>query len=88
MENGQLDMDRILAQVDAFYEENRGEEAERLMQSSIQEAMNLGDDGARLQLLNELMGYYRETSQKEMVYETLMDFFSKIGRASCRERVS
>lgn len=70
MENGQLDMDRILAQVDAFYEENRGEEAERLMQSSIQEAMNLGDDGARLQLLNELMGYYRETSQKEKVFQT------------------
>ena len=31
MENGQLDTDRILAQVDALYEENRGEEAERLM---------------------------------------------------------
>ena len=70
MDNGQLDMDRILARVDALYEENKGEEAKELMLRSIEEAIELQDDGARLQLLNELLGYYRETSQKEMVYET------------------
>lgn len=70
MEYEQLDMERILAQVDGLYEENKGEKAERLMLRSIEEAIELKDDGARLQLLNELMGYYRETSQKEMVYET------------------
>ncbi len=70
MENGQLDMDRILAQVDALYEENKGEEARQLMLRSIEEAQALKDDGARLQLLNELMGYYRETSQEEGVYDT------------------
>ncbi len=70
MENGQLDTDRILAQVDALYEENRGEEAERLMLRSIEEAISLGDDGARLQLLNELLGYYRETSQNDRVFQT------------------
>ena len=40
MENGQLDTDRILAQVDALYEENRGEEAEQLMLRSIEEAIS------------------------------------------------
>lgn len=70
MDNGQLDMDRILARVDALYEENKGEEAKELMLRSIEEAIELQDDGAQLQLLNELLGYYRETSQKEMVYET------------------
>ena len=70
MENGQLDTDRILAQVDALYEENRGEEAEQLMLRSIEEAISLGDDGARLQMLNELLGYYRETSQNDRVFQT------------------
>lgn len=70
MENGMLDMDRILAQVDALYEENKGEEAERLMKRSIEEATERQDDGSRLHLLNELLGYYRETSQSEKVFET------------------
>ena len=70
MENRQLDMDRILTQVDALYEQNRGEEAEQLMLQSAGEAASLGDEGARLQLLNELLGYYRETSQRERVYQT------------------
>ena len=70
MENRQLDMDRILTQVDALYEQNRGEEAEQLMLQSAGEAVSLGDEGARLQLLNELLGYYRETSQRERVYQT------------------
>lgn len=69
MENGQLDTDQILAQVDALYEENKGEEAEQLMLRSVEEAVRLKDDGARLQLQNELLGYYRETSQREKVYQ-------------------
>lgn len=70
MENRQLDVDGILAQVDALYEENKGEEAKQLMLHSLEEAESLQDDGARLQLLNELLGYYRETSQEEGVYDT------------------
>lgn len=70
MEGARLDIDRILAQVDAFYEENKGEEAEKLMLRSVEEAAEQGDDGGRLQLLNELLGYYRETSQSERVFET------------------
>lgn len=69
MENKQMDTDLLLKQVDGLYEENKGEEAEQLMRSSIAEAIALGDDGARLQLLNELLGYYRETSQKEKVFQ-------------------
>lgn len=69
MQNGQLDTDRILAQVDALYEENKGEEAERLMLQSVEEANRIQDEGAVLQLQNELLGYYRETSQREKVYQ-------------------
>ena len=56
--------------MDALYEQNWGEEAEQLMLQSAGEAVSLGDEGARLQLLNELLGYYRETSQRERVYQT------------------
>ena len=64
-----MDIRKILAQVDAFFEENKGVEAEQLMQESIVQAVREQDDDSLLQLLNELLGYYRETSQKENVYK-------------------
>ncbi len=63
-----MDIQNILAQVDALFEENRGEEAEKLMQESIAEAVREQDDNSILQLLNELLGYYRETSRYEEAY--------------------
>lgn len=63
-----MDIQRILSQVDAFFEENKGEEAEKLMRESIARAMGEQDDNSLLQLLNELLGYYRETSRYEEAY--------------------
>lgn len=63
-----MDIQRILSQVDAFFEENKGEEAEKLMRESIARAMEEQDDNSLLQLLNELLGYYRETSRYEEAY--------------------
>jgi len=60
-----LKIDQILAQVDVYFEENRGEEAEKLMLQSIEQAVREQDDVSLLHLLNELLGYYRETTQKE-----------------------
>lgn len=60
-----MDINRILQQVDEFYSQNRGADAERLMQESIVLAVQEQDDESLLQLLNELLGYYRETSQVE-----------------------
>ena len=59
MENGQygqMDINAILAQVDALYEADKGEEAEQLMLRSLEEAAGKREDGVRLQLLNELLG--------------------------------
>lgn len=61
----EMDIQRILAQVDEFFEQNKGQEAEKLMQQSIVQAVREEDDGSLLQLLNELLSYYRETSQRE-----------------------
>ena len=63
-----MDVNEILQQVDELYEQNKGPEAEKVMQSGIAQAAKEGDNGALLQLLNELLGYYRETSQVENSY--------------------
>ncbi len=60
-----LDMQKILEQVDRYFEENKGEEAENLMQQAAAQAVQEGDHSSLLQLLNELLGYYRETGQEE-----------------------
>ena len=64
-ERGYMDIQEILARVDAFFEENKGEDAEQLMLDSIARAIQEQDDNILLQLLNELLGYYRETSRVE-----------------------
>ncbi len=64
-----MDIRNVLAQVDQLFEENRGEEAERLMRESAALAVQEGDDNSLLQLLNELVGYYREVSRYEDAYQ-------------------
>ena len=58
-----MDIQNVLNQVDSFFEENKGEEAERLMRDSVVQAVQEQDDNSLLQLLNELIGYYREAGQ-------------------------
>ena len=65
MDGNRMDVNKILQQVDSFYAENKGEEAEKLMLTAIREAAENQDNEVLLQLLNELLGYYRETSQVE-----------------------
>lgn len=63
-----MDVNRLLQQVDACYEQNRGSDAEMLMQEGIAQAIQEQDEESLLQLLNELLGYYRETSQVDASY--------------------
>ena len=63
-----MDVSAVLRKVDEYYRLNQGAEAEKLMQSAIGEAVEEGNDEGLLQLLNELLGYYRETSQVENSY--------------------
>ncbi|MDE6700187.1 MAG: DUF4037 domain-containing protein, partial [Acetatifactor sp.] len=63
-----MDVAAVLQKVDELYRQNQGPEAEKLMQSAIVEAVSARDDQGLLQLLNELLGYYRETSRVEDSY--------------------
>lgn len=60
-----LDLAAVVQQVDTFYAQNRGKDAESLLKESIVQAVQEEDDNALLTLLNELIGYYRETSKAE-----------------------
>ena len=64
-----MDIQSVLKQVDVLFEENRGEEAEKLMRESVVQAMGEQDDNSLLQLLNELAGYYREAGQTEHSFQ-------------------
>ncbi len=60
-----MDISGILQRVDTLYEEHRGPEAERLLQEAVSVAVEEQDSVSLLKLLNELLGYYRETGQAE-----------------------
>ncbi|MCM1189751.1 MAG: DUF4125 family protein [bacterium] len=63
-----MEIQKVLAQADALFEENRGEEAEKLLRESAAAAVAEQDDDSLLQLLNELLGYYREAGRYEDAY--------------------
>lgn len=63
-----MDINQILQQIDTYYENQQGKEAETFMCRCIEQAVAESDDAVLLQLLNELLGYYRETSQVENSY--------------------
>jgi tetratricopeptide (TPR) repeat protein len=64
-----MNVNSVLQQVDELYARSEGVKAERLMCSAIEEAVKEQDNEGLLQLLNELLGYYRETSQVEQSYQ-------------------
>jgi len=63
-----MNINEILQQVDECYAQNRGQDAEGIMLQGIELATCEGNDEALLQLLNELLGYYRETGRVEDSY--------------------
>lgn len=63
-----MNVEQITNKLDALFEENRGDEAEQLLETSMEQAVKEQDDAALLMLLNEMIGYMRETSQVERSY--------------------
>ncbi len=63
-----MQIEVIINKLDGLFAENKGQEAQRLLEDSIKIAMEEEDDNALLTLLNEMIGYMRETSQVEGAY--------------------
>ena len=75
-----MDISGILEAEDRLFEENRAEEVEELLMGAISVAVDEGDGGALLQLLNELIGYYRESSRFEDAYKVADEIYSVASR--------
>ncbi len=64
-----MDIDQILEIVDNLYEKGEVNKAEEVLLNSASAAVEEGDDHLLLQLLNELIGHYRETGRWENAFE-------------------
>ncbi len=65
------DIDDIIEIIDKLYEENRADEARRILVDSLKLAEDKGNLVLQLQIYNELIGYYRVTSNREELVKTI-----------------
>lgn len=75
-------MENILQQIDSLLEENKGAQAQALMEESLERALGTGDKGSAVTLLNELIGFCRETGQAEKSYyygEAVLSLLQEMG---------
>lgn len=75
-------VEEILSGLDKLFEEQRMAEVEPYLQHALQVAMNEGDSSTIITLVNELIGFYRDTSQyeKSLYYcEHILPFMDKCG---------
>ncbi len=64
-----MDIETLRNTIDKLYEEGRASEAERLMLEVAAVAADEGEDAFLLQILNELIGHYRETGEWDKAFE-------------------
>ena len=64
-----MDIEQILEIVDGLYEKGEPAKAEEVLLNCASAAVEEGDDHLLLQLLNELIGHYRETGRWENAFE-------------------
>ena len=75
-------MQDILQQIDRLLEENQGAQAQALMEKSLERALEIGDHSGAVTLLNELIGFCRETGQAEKSYyygEAVLNLLQEMG---------
>ena len=76
-----MQTETIIAEYDALLDRQQKEEARKVLEQGIRQAVEEEDDGALLTLLNEMIGYMRETSQVEASYryaETALKLMDKM----------
>ena len=64
-----MDIETLRQVIDKLYEEGKAEEAERIMLETAAVAADEGEDALLLQILNELIGHYRETGEWDKAFE-------------------
>lgn len=77
-------MEELLRQIDRLLDENKGAQAQALMEESLERALQSGDRNSAVTLLNELIGFCRETGQTEKSYyygEAVLNILQDMGLA-------
>ncbi|MBQ9141789.1 MAG: DUF4125 family protein [Lachnospiraceae bacterium] len=75
-------MENLTERIDELFAQNRGAEAERLLEQALQEAYEQRNFAGAVPILNELIGYCRETSQVERSYhyaDDVQEILQKLG---------
>ena len=62
-------MERLTERIDELFAQNKGQEAEALLKGCLEKALQEGRVEEAVPILNELIGYCRETSQTQRSYE-------------------
>jgi len=65
--------EEYINEIERLFEENRAKDAEKLMLEALEKAKTSGDSFFALQMLNELIGYYRQTSEKEQLINVMKE---------------
>ena len=60
-----MDINQVLKQLDELFAQHQIREVEPFLLEKMEAARRLGDTGAMITLLNELIGHYRETGESE-----------------------
>jgi len=66
-----VNMEFVLREVDRLFDENKAKEAETFLLEILESERAEGNLGVCLQVLNELIGYYRQTSEKEKLLDVI-----------------
>lgn len=77
-----MDIQNVLQQLDALFAQRKHEQVEGFLSSSLEQALAEGDDSSVVSLLNEMIGFYRDSGQhaKSMAYgKRLMALLKKMG---------
>ena len=62
-------MQNLTEKIDELFAKNKGQEAQKLLETCLNEALEQGRAEEAIPIINELIGYCRETSQVEKSYE-------------------
>lgn len=77
-----MDIQKVIEGLDKLFAEKRIEKVEAYLSDNLEQALNEGDIGSAITIINELIGFYRDASQydKAEVYcEKLLPFMERAG---------
>ncbi len=82
-----VNMEFVLREVDRLFDENKAKEAEVFLLDILARERAEGNLGVCLQVLNELIGYYRQTSEKEKLLDVIRESMEDVDALDLRGTV-